>query len=88
MLYVYDCIVGVVVDGVFDVVCLMEVEVLLLFEFGVVFDSQYLLGLVDVDDLMVILVNIEKLIISDVLVFVDNSQSVVIVGQLIIYLLV
>jgi len=80
MLHVYDRIVGVVVDGVSDVVRLTEAEVFPPPEFGVAFDSQYLLGLEDVDDSMVILVNIEKLITSDALALVDNSQSAAIAG--------
>ncbi len=80
MLHVYDRIVGVVVDGVSDVVRLTEADVLPPPDFGVAFDSQYLLGLADVDDSMVILVNIEKLITSDALALVDNSHTAAIAG--------
>lgn len=71
MFNVYEWIVGIVVDGVFDVICFFEEDMLLLLEFGVVFDSKYFYGLVDVDEYMVILVNIESLIISNELGLVE-----------------
>ena len=80
MLHVHERIVGVVVDGVSDVVRLTDEQILPPPEFGVAFDSQYLHGLSEVDDTMVILVNIEKLITSDALALVDNSQSMSLAG--------
>ena len=65
MLNIQDRIVGIVVDGVSDVIRLMEDQILAPPEFGVAFDSRYLHGLVDVDGQMVILVNIESLITSE-----------------------
>lgn len=59
MFNVQDCIVGIVVDSVLDVINVIENEIYLFLEFGVVFDSCYLDGLVSVDDGFVILVNIE-----------------------------
>lgn len=74
MLNVHDRIVGIVVDGVSDVIRLAEDEILPPPEFGVAFDSEYLHGLADVDDTMVILVNIENLITSNELGLVDVNQ--------------
>ena len=65
MLNVAQRIVGIVVDGVSDVIRLTEDEIRLPPEFGVAFDSRFLLGLAPFDDHMVILVNIDKLITSD-----------------------
>ena len=65
MLNIQDRIVGIVVDGVSDVIRLMEDQILAPPEFGVAFDSRYLHGLADVDGQMVILVNIESLITSE-----------------------
>ena len=74
MLSVDDRIVGIVVDGVSDVIRLSDEEMLPPPEFGVAFDSRYLHGLADVDETMVILVNIESLINSNELGLVEVSQ--------------
>jgi purine-binding chemotaxis protein CheW len=65
MLNVTERIVGIVVDGVSDVIRLTDDEIRPPPEFGVAFDSRYLLGLVAIEENMVILVNIESLISSD-----------------------
>ena len=65
MLNIQERIVGIVVDGVSDVIRLSEEQVLPPPEFGVAFDSRYLHGLADVDEKMIILVNIESLITSE-----------------------
>ncbi|MBT81310.1 MAG: chemotaxis protein CheW [Alteromonadaceae bacterium] len=75
MLNVDERIVGIVVDGVSDVIRLSEEEMLPPPEFGVAFDSRYLHGLADVDETMVILVNIESLINSNELGLVEVSQA-------------
>lgn len=72
MLNVAERIVGIVVDGVSDVIRLTEDEIRPPPEFGVAFESRYLLGLVPIDDHMVILVNIENLITSDELSLFDT----------------
>lgn len=64
MLNIGERIVGIVVDAVSDVICLNSTEICPPPDFGVAFDSQYLLGLVPVKEHMVILINIEKLISS------------------------
>lgn len=75
MLNVAQRIVGIVVDGVSDVIRLADDEIRPPPEFGVAFDSRYLLGLVPIEDHMVILVNIERLITSDELGVFDNIKS-------------
>ncbi len=75
MLNVDERIVGIVVDGVSDVIRLSEEEMLPPPELGVAFDSRYLHGLADVDETMVILVNIESLINSNELGLVEVSQA-------------
>lgn len=75
MLNVDERIVGIVVDGVSDVIRLSDEEMLPPPEFGVAFDSRYLHGLADVDETMVILVNIESLINSNELGLVEVNQA-------------
>lgn len=65
MLNIHERIVGIVVDGVSDVMNLEDEEIKPAPEFGVAFDSQYLHGLAALDDHMVIIVDIEELISSD-----------------------
>ena len=73
MLNMNERIVGIVVDSVSDVIRLTVDEIRPPPEFGVAFDSRYLMGLVDIEDQMVILVNIERLISSDELGLVDKQ---------------
>ena len=73
MLNVAQRIVGIVVDGVSDVIRLADDEIRPAPDFGVAFDSRYLLGLVPIEDHMVILVNIESLISSEELGLVDTQ---------------
>ncbi|MFT6778953.1 MAG: purine-binding chemotaxis protein CheW [Paraglaciecola sp.] len=75
MLNITQRIVGIVVDGVSDVIRLADDEIRPAPDFGVAFDSRYLLGLVPIEDHMVILVNIESLISSDELGLVDTQLS-------------
>ena len=65
MLNVRDRVVGIVVDGVSDVMNLEAEEIKPAPEFGVAFDSRYLHGLAALEDQMVIIVDIEELISSD-----------------------
>ncbi|WP_421854873.1 chemotaxis protein CheW [Marinomonas sp.] len=65
MLNVRDRVVGIVVDGVSDVMNLEADEIKPAPEFGVAFDSRYLHGLAALEDQMVIIVDIEELISSD-----------------------
>ncbi|AEE23518.1 CheW protein [Glaciecola sp. 4H-3-7+YE-5] len=75
MLNVCDRIVGIVVDGVSDVIKLQDEDIRPPPEFGVAFDSKYLLGLASLEEHMVILVNIESLISSDELGLFDNRAT-------------
>lgn len=75
MLNVADRIVGIVVDGVSDVIRLTEDDIRPPPEFGVAFDNRYLLGLVAIEELMIILVNIEVLITSDELGLIDKQTA-------------
>lgn len=75
MLNVCDRIVGIVVDGVSDVIKLQDEDIRPPPEFGVAFDSKYLLGLASLEEHMVILVNIDSLISSDELGLFDNHAT-------------
>ena len=75
MLNVAQRIVGIVVDGVSDVIRLTDDEIRPPPEFGVAFDSRFLLGLVPIEQHMVILVNIDMLISSDELGLLDKPMD-------------
>jgi purine-binding chemotaxis protein CheW len=75
MLHIGERIVGIVVDAVSDVINIGSDEVKPPPQFGVAFDSQYLHGLVAVNDHMVILLNIEKLISSQELGLFDATTA-------------
>lgn len=75
MLHVEQRIVGIVVDGVSDVIRLVDEEIRPPPEFGVAFDTRYLLGLVPIEDHMVILVNIDSLVASNELGLFDAQLS-------------
>lgn len=74
MLNVHDRIVGIVVDGVSDVMNLEDEHIKPAPEFGVAFDSRYLQGLAALQDEMVIIVDIEALIASDELGIFGSAQ--------------
>jgi purine-binding chemotaxis protein CheW len=57
-------IVGMVVDSVSDVTTLAPAQVKPAPEIGTVFDNEYLIGLGTIDERMLILVNIDKLMTS------------------------
>jgi len=75
MLHIGERIVGIVVDAVSDVINIGSDEVKPPPQFGVAFDSQYLHGLVAVNDHMVILLNIEKLVSSQELGLFDTNTA-------------
>lgn len=77
MLHIDERIVGIVVDAVSDVINIGTDEVKPPPEFGVAFDSQYLHGLVPLNEHMIILLNIEKLISSQELSLfaIDDDQA-------------
>ena len=76
MLTINDKIVGIVVDEVSDVIKVSETDIKAPPEFGVAFDSDYLHGLTTINEQMVILVNIQKLITSDELALYDTAATV------------
>ena len=67
-------VVGVVVDSVSDVVSLAEEEIHPAPEFGT-FDTQFLLGLATVNDGMLILIDIERLMSSSEMALVENAGA-------------
>lgn len=75
MLMVGDRIVGIVVDEVSDVIKVNESDIKAPPEFGVAFDSSYLHGLTSINEQMIILVNIQKLITSNELGLLDANAS-------------
>lgn len=73
MLSIGTRIVGIVVDAVSDVVSMAMTDIKPPPEFGVAFDSQYLYGLAQLNDAMIILLNIEALISSPELGLFDTE---------------
>ena len=67
-------VVGMVVDGVSDVTTLKPEEIKPAPEFGTGLDTQYLLGLGTVDDRMLILVDIERLMGSRDMELIEMTQ--------------
>ncbi|WP_189415487.1 chemotaxis protein CheW [Cellvibrio zantedeschiae] len=65
VLHIHNRIVGIVVDGVSDVVSLNKDQLRPPPDFGVAFDSRYLLGLATINEQMIILVDINELISSE-----------------------
>jgi len=68
-------VVGIVVDGVSDVVALTGEQIKPAPEFGGALDTHYLTGLGTLNDEMLILVDIEKLIASDELQIMENTHD-------------
>lgn len=75
VLQVQQRMVGIVVDAVSDVLKLDEQDIRPAPEFGVAFDSKYLLGLAALADRMVILVDIEELISRNELALFDEQHA-------------
>ena len=74
ILNVASRIVGVVVDSVSDVLTLTDDQMRPAPEFSAALDTQYVVGLGSIDDRMLILVDIEKLIGSRDMGLVDEEQ--------------
>jgi purine-binding chemotaxis protein CheW len=64
ILNIAERVIGIVVDGVSDVVTLLPEQIKSVPEFGSTFDTQYLIGLGAMDQRMLILVDIERLMTS------------------------
>ncbi len=71
ILNVADRVVGMVVDGVSDVISLNESQIKDAPEFGAVLDTQYLKGLGVIDERMLILIDIENLMTSKEMALVE-----------------
>lgn len=69
---VVDRVVGIVVDGVSDVMTLTPDQIKPAPEFGVTLSSDYLDGLGSLDDRMLVLVDIEKLLTSEEMALVER----------------
>jgi len=73
ILNVADRVMGIVVDGVSDVISLEADQMRPTPEFGSVIDTEYIMGLGTVDERMLILVDIEKLMGSSDMGLIDQS---------------
>ena len=72
---VADRIVGIVVDGVSDVMTLTPDQLKPAPEFGVTLSSDFLSGLGSLDDRMLVLVDIDKLLTSEEMALVDSTSN-------------
>ena len=75
ILNVANRVVGMVVDGVSDVTTLKADEIKPAPEFGAGLDTQYLQGLGTMDDRMIILVDIEKLMTSRDMELIEAAEE-------------
>lgn len=66
-------VVGIVVDGVLDVLLLTAEQIRLALEFAVTLLTEYFTGLGALGDRMLILVNIEKLLNSEEMALLDSA---------------
>ncbi len=73
VLHIHNRIVGMVVDSVSDVVSLTKDQLRPPPDFGVAFDSHYLLGLATINEQMIILVDINELISSEEMGLFDKN---------------
>ncbi|MGS2742059.1 chemotaxis protein CheW [Halomonas sp. LS-001] len=72
---VADRVVGIVVDGVSDVMTLTPDQIKPAPEFGVTLSSDFLSGLGSLEDRMLVLVDIDKLLTSEEMALVDTTQQ-------------
>ena len=75
ILNVADRVVGMVVDGVSDVITLKSGEIKPAPEFGSGLDTKYFQGLGTIDSRMIILVDIEKLMSSSDMELIDKAGT-------------
>jgi purine-binding chemotaxis protein CheW len=68
-------VVGMVVDGVSDVITLKADQIKPAPEFGASLDTKYLLGLGTVDERMIILVDIERLMTSRDMELIEAAEA-------------
>lgn len=67
-------VVGIVVDGVSDVITLQSTQIKPVPDLVSTIDTQYLIGLGTIEDRMLILVNIEKLMTSQDMALIDDIE--------------
>ena len=75
ILNVANRVVGMVVDGVSDVISLPPSQIQPPPEFGAAMDTQYIVGLGTLEERMIILVDIERLMTSREMELVDNVTT-------------
>ncbi|SEI60586.1 purine-binding chemotaxis protein CheW [Allopseudospirillum japonicum] len=75
ILHLLDRTVGIVIDSVSDVVTLHEDQIKAAPDFHANFDSAYIRGLATLEEQMLILVDIEKLMNSDEIKLVDQAVT-------------
>lgn len=68
-------IVGIVVDGVSDVLMLQSGQISAAPQFGSAFSTEYLTGIGTVGERMLILVDIERLMTSDEMELIDRAST-------------
>ncbi|MDS1141103.1 chemotaxis protein CheW [Pusillimonas sp. SM2304] len=68
-------VVGVVVDGVSDVLMLQPGQISAAPQFGTAFSTEYLTGIGTLGERMLILVDIEKLMTSEEMALVENAVA-------------
>lgn len=69
-----DRVVGIVVDGVSDVMTLTPDQIKPAPEFGVTLSSDFLSGLGSLEDRMLVIVDIDKLLTSEEMALVDSAS--------------
>ncbi|MFP4154222.1 MAG: chemotaxis protein CheW [Halothiobacillaceae bacterium] len=75
MLNLADRVIGMVVDSVSDVIMLKSEQIKPPPEFGSVIDTRYVTGMGTIDDRMLILVDIERLLLSSDLALLDQAAA-------------
>ncbi len=75
ILNVANRVVGIVVDGVSDVLTLVPDQIKQPPEFGSEIDTKYVMGIGAIDDRMLILVDIERLITSSEMELIENIAA-------------
>ncbi|MGZ8161107.1 MAG: chemotaxis protein CheW [Methylobacter sp.] len=68
-------VIGMVVDGVSDVIALTSEQIHATPEFGSSLDTQYLIGLGTVDERMIILVDIERLMSAKDMALIEKAAA-------------
>lgn len=75
ILNLQERIVGIVVDGVSDVLMLTRAQISQAPEFGAMLSAEYLTGLGTIDERMLILVDIERLMTSEEMALVEKVAA-------------